>query len=44
MGEACSKYGRDEHAHRILMRKPVADRPLEKPRCMWDNYIIMDIK
>ena len=43
MGEACSTYGGEERAYRILVGKPDGKRPLERPRRRWEDNIKMDL-
>jgi hypothetical protein len=37
MGRACSKVGKKMNAYRIFVGKPEGERPLRRPRCMWDE-------
>jgi hypothetical protein len=30
--------------HRVLVRKPEGKRPLERPRCRWEDNIKMDLE
>jgi hypothetical protein len=44
IGRACSTYGENRNAYRILAGKPDGKRPLGRPRCRWENNIKMDLK
>jgi hypothetical protein len=41
MGRACSMYGARRGAYRVLVRKPEGRKPLERPRCRWEDIIKM---
>jgi len=43
MGGACSTYGGEERAYRILVGKPERKRPLGRLRRRWEDNIKMDI-
>jgi len=43
MGGTCSAYGEEER-RRVLVGKPEGKRPLERPRCRWENNIKMDLQ
>ena len=32
------------NAYRVLVGKPVSKRPLERPRCIWEDNIKMDLR
>jgi hypothetical protein len=36
--------GEKKNAYRLLAGKPVGERPLERPSCMWVNNIRMDLR
>ena len=36
--------GKDRGVHRVLIGKPVGKRPLERPRCRWEDTIKMDLQ
>jgi hypothetical protein len=40
---ACSTYGGRRGVYRILMEKLEGNRPLGRPRCIWDDNIKMDL-
>jgi hypothetical protein len=44
MSRACSTNGEKMNACRILVRKPEGKRPLGKPRRMWVDNIILDLR
>ena len=46
MGGACSTYGGGEKrgVYRVLVGKPEGKRPLERPRCRWEDNIKMDLQ
>jgi hypothetical protein len=44
MGMACSTNGEKSNTYRILGRKPETKRPLERPRCRWEDNIKMNLK
>jgi hypothetical protein len=39
MGGACSTYGAERGAHRVLVGKPEARRTFETPRHRWEDNI-----
>jgi hypothetical protein len=39
MGAACSAYGEGTGGCRVLVRKPEGKRPMERPRCRWEDNI-----
>jgi hypothetical protein len=39
MGDACCAHGEMRNAHNILVRKPLAKRPLGRPRRRWEDNI-----
>jgi hypothetical protein len=41
MGGAYSVYGEKRSVYRVLVGKPKGKRPLERPRCRWENNIQM---
>jgi hypothetical protein len=43
MGRACSEHGEKMNAYSILVGKPNGKRPLERPRCRWEDNIRMDV-
>jgi hypothetical protein len=44
MGRVCSTNGEDRNAYRILVGKLEGKRPLGRPRCGWEDNIIMDLR
>jgi hypothetical protein len=44
MGAACSVDGEERGVYRVLVGKPEGKRPLERPRCRWENNIRMDLQ
>jgi hypothetical protein len=36
--------GEERNIYRVLVRKPEGKRPLERPRCRWENGIKMDLR
>ena len=36
--------GEERGVHRVLVGKPEGKRPLERPRCRWEDNIKMDMK
>jgi hypothetical protein len=40
--EAC--MGDKRNAYRFLVGKPEGTRPLERPRCRWEDNIRMDLR
>jgi hypothetical protein len=44
MCRACSTNGEKRNAHRILVGKPEAKRPLGRPRRSWVDNIEMDLR
>jgi hypothetical protein len=32
------------NVYKILVRKPEGKRPLGRPRCRWENYIVIYLK
>jgi hypothetical protein len=44
MGGACSMNGEKRNACRIFVGKIEEKRPLERPRRMWEDNIIMDLR
>jgi len=43
-GGACSMYGREKGAYRILVGKSERKRPLGRPRLWWEGNIKMDLR
>jgi hypothetical protein len=43
MGGSCSTYGGKEECFRLLVGKPEGKRPLERPRRMWVDNIMIDL-
>jgi hypothetical protein len=43
MGRTCGTYGQKRGAYRALVGKPEGRRPLERPRCRWEDNIKMDL-
>jgi hypothetical protein len=41
VGRACGTHGRN--VYRVLVGKPEGKRPLERPRCRWEDGIKMDL-
>jgi hypothetical protein len=41
MSRACSPYGGDEEAYKVLVGKPEGNRPLRRSRHMWEYNIKM---
>jgi hypothetical protein len=37
------RMGEERGVHRVLMGKPNGKRPLERPRCRWEDNIKMDV-
>ena len=35
---------RNAYAHGVLVERPERKKPLERPRCRWENNIKMDLK
>jgi hypothetical protein len=44
MGRAISTHGHKRNAYRILVVKTKRNRPLGRPRRMWENKSKMDLK
>jgi hypothetical protein len=44
MGGACSTYGGESCAYRILVGRPEGRRPLGRPRHRWEYNIKMDLQ
>jgi hypothetical protein len=44
LGRACNKYGIKRNAYGILAGKLEGKRPLERPRCRWENNIKIHVK
>ena len=44
MGGECGKYGEGRGMYSILVGKPEGKRPLERPRCRWEDNIKMDLQ
>jgi hypothetical protein len=44
MDGACSTYGRQEGAYRVLVGRPEEKRPLGRPRRRWEGNIKMDLQ
>jgi hypothetical protein len=44
IGRAYSTHGAKINAYRIFVGKPEEKRPLEKPRCRWEDNIKMDLR
>ena len=44
MGGACSMYGENRAAYRVLVGNPEGKRPIGRPRCRWEDYIKMDLQ
>ena len=42
MGGACSAYGKRRVVHRVLVGKIESNRPLGRPRNIWEGNIKMD--
>jgi hypothetical protein len=36
--------GKERNVYRVLMGKPEGKRPLERPRCRWEDGIRMDLR
>jgi hypothetical protein len=39
MGDICSTYGERRGVYRVLVGKPVGERPIGRPRRVWENNI-----
>jgi hypothetical protein len=37
-------HGEMRNAYKILVRKPVGMRPFGRPRCRWEDNIVMDLQ
>jgi hypothetical protein len=44
MGEVRRSNGEGRSVYRVLVRKPEGKRPLCRPRCRWEDNIIMDLQ
>jgi hypothetical protein len=44
MGRACSTYGAEKNAYRVLVENPEEKRPLERPRGRWLEDVKMDLR
>ena len=44
MSEACSTYGGRRCLYRALVGKLKRKRPLERPRCRWEDNVKMDVQ
>jgi hypothetical protein len=44
MGGACSTYGENRGAYRVLVRKPEGKRPLGRPRRRWKDNMNVDLQ
>jgi hypothetical protein len=44
MGGACSTYGESRGAYRVLLERSEGKRPLERPRCRWEDNIKMYVQ
>ena len=46
MGGACSTYGEEERRglYRVLVGKPEGERPLGRPRRIWEDIMTMDLQ
>ena len=42
-GLSCSTHGERRGVYRVLVGKPEGKRPLERPRCRWEDNIKMDL-
>jgi hypothetical protein len=43
MGGACSSDGEGRGVYRVLVGTPEGKRPLGRPRCRWEDNIMMDL-
>jgi hypothetical protein len=41
MGKKCTRHGRDENAHKILVGKPERKMSFKRSRHRWDNIIVV---
>jgi hypothetical protein len=39
-----ARMGKGRGAYRVLVKKPEGKRPLERPRCRWEDDIKMDLQ
>jgi len=39
-----ARMGEDRGVHRVLVGKPEEKRPLGRPRCRWEDNIMMDLQ
>jgi hypothetical protein len=44
MGGACSTYGGQQRAYRVLEEKPEGKRPLGRPRLRWEDNEKLDLE
>jgi hypothetical protein len=44
MGGACSSDGERRGVYRVLVGKPEGRRTLRRPRCRWEDDIMMDLQ
>jgi hypothetical protein len=44
MGRAFSTYWGEENAYRVFVGKPKRTKPLERPRCRWEDHIKMCLR
>ena len=44
MGGECGTYVGEERAYRVLVGRREGKRPLERPRCRWEDNIKMDLQ
>jgi hypothetical protein len=44
VGGACSTYGKSRGLYRVLVVIPVRKRPLERPRCRWEDNIKANVQ
>jgi hypothetical protein len=44
IGGSCSSDGEGRGVYRVLVGKPEGKRPLERPRCRWEDNIKMDLQ
>jgi hypothetical protein len=44
MGKSYSTHARVRNAYEVLDRKPKSSRPLQRPKCGWEDAINIDFK
>jgi hypothetical protein len=43
MGGACSAVREERSVYRVLVEKPERKKPLGRPRCRWEDNIVMNL-